>query len=102
LPGSRSPIDRRGRPLDAAAGLRDPRAARRQAHVEAGLVDRAHDPRGRSRAVRPVSLAVQAGRVLPILGYQWNLGVEPFYVVAHNGPSPEWGFRFGISLLLPE
>ena len=49
-----------------------------------------------------IPLAVQAGRVLPIFGYQWNLGLEPFYVVAHNGPSPEWGFRIGISLLLPE
>jgi hypothetical protein len=28
--------------------------------------------------------------------------VEPFYVAVHEGPSPRWGIRFGISLLLPE
>jgi hypothetical protein len=49
-----------------------------------------------------IPLALQAGRVMPIFGQQWNLGLEPFYVVAHDGPSPRWGFRFGISLLLPE
>jgi len=39
---------------------------------------------------------------VPIFGEQWNLALEPFYVVAHDGPSPRWGSRFGISLLLPE
>ena len=47
-------------------------------------------------------LAFQAGRVMPILGQQWNLAVEPFYLVAHEGPSPRWSIRFGVSLLLPE
>jgi hypothetical protein len=41
-------------------------------------------------------------RVMPILGQPWNLAVEPFYLVAHDGPAPRWGIRFGISLLLPE
>jgi hypothetical protein len=49
-----------------------------------------------------IPLALQVGRVMPIFGHQWNLAVEPFYLVAHDGPSPRWGFRFGISLLLPE
>jgi hypothetical protein len=35
-------------------------------------------------------------------GRQWNLSVEPFYVFTDVRPSPQWGFRFGISLLLPE
>jgi 5-methylthioadenosine/S-adenosylhomocysteine deaminase len=41
-------------------------------------------------------------RVMPIFGQQWNFALEPFYFVAHDGPSPRWGFRVGISLLLPE
>jgi hypothetical protein len=47
-------------------------------------------------------VALQVGRVMPIFGPQWNLGIEPFYVASHHGPSPRWGFRFGISLLVPE
>jgi hypothetical protein len=49
-----------------------------------------------------IPLAFQVGRVLPLFGNQWNLAVEPFYTVTHSGPSPRWGIRFGISLLLPE
>jgi hypothetical protein len=49
-----------------------------------------------------IPVALQVGRVLPIFGQQWNLAVEPFYVAVHDGPSPRWGIRFGVSLLLPE
>ena len=49
-----------------------------------------------------VVAALAVGRVMPIFGQQWNRALEPFYVVAHYGPSARWGFRFGISLLLPE
>jgi hypothetical protein len=49
-----------------------------------------------------IPLALQVGRVMPIWGQNWNLALEPFYVVTHDGPSPSWGFRVGISLLLPE
>jgi len=49
-----------------------------------------------------IPLAFQVGRVLPIFGQHWNLAIEPFYLVAHDGPSPRWGFRLGASLLLPE
>ncbi len=49
-----------------------------------------------------IPLALQAGRVMPIFGQQWNLSIEPFYTVTHAGPGADWGFRFGISLLLPE
>lgn len=49
-----------------------------------------------------IPLAFQAGRVVEVFGQKWNLALEPFYVVAHDGPGPRWGFRFGLSLLLPE
>lgn len=49
-----------------------------------------------------IPLAFQVGRVLPIFGQKWNLAAEPFYVVTRDAPSPRWGVRFGISLLLPE
>jgi hypothetical protein len=49
-----------------------------------------------------IPLALQVGRVMPIFGPLFNLAVEPFYLVAHEGPSPRWGIRFGFSLLLPE
>ena len=49
-----------------------------------------------------IPLALQVGRVFPLFGQQWNLAAEPFYLIAHEGPSPRWGFRFGFSLLLPE
>ncbi len=49
-----------------------------------------------------IPLASQVGRVLPIFGQQWNLAVEPFYMLVHDGPAPRWGIRFGLSLLLPE
>lgn len=49
-----------------------------------------------------IPVALQLGRVLPIFGQQWNLAIEPFYVAVHDGPSPRWGIRFGIGLLLPE
>jgi hypothetical protein len=65
-----------------------------------GVAELARDLRERGKATIP--LAFRAGRVLPIFGQQWNLAVEPFYVVTHAGPSARWGFRFGISLLLPE
>jgi hypothetical protein len=49
-----------------------------------------------------IPVALQVGRVVKILGQQWNLAIEPFYVAVHDGPSPRWGFRIGIGLLLPE
>jgi hypothetical protein len=48
-----------------------------------------------------IPLALQLGRVMTLNGSIWNFAVEPFYVVT-NDPGPRWGFRFGVSLLLPE
>lgn len=49
-----------------------------------------------------IPLAFQVGRVVPFFGQQWNLALQPFYTVAHAGPSARWGIRFGFSLLLPQ
>jgi hypothetical protein len=49
-----------------------------------------------------IPIAFQVGRVIQLWSQHWNFAVEPFYTAAHSGPTPKWGFRFGVSLLLPE
>ena len=49
-----------------------------------------------------IPVAFQVGRVLPILGQQWNLALEGAYTAVHNGPAPRWSIRLGLLLLLPE
>lgn len=49
-----------------------------------------------------IPLALQVGRVVDLLGQKWNLAIEGTRTVVHHGPAPQWGVRFGFSLLLPE
>ena len=48
-----------------------------------------------------IPIALQAGRVAHFQRQKWNFSVGPFYPFT-DSPSPQWGVRFGISLLLPE
>ena len=49
-----------------------------------------------------IPVALQVGRVLPLLGQMWNLSLEGGYTVAHAAPAPRWSIRLGVSLLLPK
>jgi hypothetical protein len=49
-----------------------------------------------------IPLAFQAGYVTKIGKYHYNFSVEPFKVVAHDGPSADWGVRLGFVILIRE
>ncbi len=49
-----------------------------------------------------IPLAFQAGYVTKIGKYHYNFSVEPFKVVKYDGPSADWGVRFGFVMLVPE
>jgi hypothetical protein len=49
-----------------------------------------------------IPLAVQAGYVTKLGKYTYNFSVEPFKIVTHHGPSPDWGVRLGFVVMLPE
>jgi hypothetical protein len=52
------------------------------------------------RQVLPLDLGV--GRVFKVGRQNINCFVEPFWNMTKDGPSPEYGFTFGISLLYPD
>jgi len=51
------------------------------------------------RQILPLDLGV--GRVFRIGRQDVNCFVEPFWNITHDGPSPEYGIQFGLSLLYP-
>ena len=49
-----------------------------------------------------IPVAFQVGYVTRIGRFHYNFSVEPFKLVAHQGPSADWGVRFGFVMLVPE
>jgi hypothetical protein len=47
-------------------------------------------------------LCAKVGKIVHIGKVPFNIFVQPFYTVAHDGPTPEWGVKLNVTLLLPE
>ncbi|MCA9434751.1 MAG: hypothetical protein KC978_03145 [Candidatus Omnitrophica bacterium] len=48
-----------------------------------------------------IPLSWKIGKVTQICGQSVNLFAEPFYTPWHDGPTPEWGAKFSVTLLFP-